>query len=515
MKKRSILNISSLAALLCFMLFVHVSCTDDFFEQSTGDRINPELHYQNMIDARVSLLGAISPLQDILPKMILIDGLRSDMMDVTPNADAHMRRMNIHEFTADNPYISPADLYKVIININEVLLNIDRVKRDRNYNLLTEWTVKGALVGMRAWTYFTLAKTYDKIAYIDDNMVSLPANLQQNFLTKNEIIDILIEQLQPYIVFDATVQFTEERIPNYINNKALLGELYLEKNDYVNAAKFIKMGLESYGNDSDMYKIDRAYREAAWRNLFLNAESHTAENIAVMPFASRQGQYNPLAYWMGYDLDYRVKPTQLLVDSFMTQKRAAGPRDLWRGYGITFGADTIISGQDTIKHNYILKYAMDSNDPFSTDIIFSRVADLHLKLAEALNRIGDTNSQNWALLLINNGFASLTTRPAAYSKWNTNQGIRGRVLLAPRVVPATLIGIARTEYIEDLILAERALELAFEGKRWDDLVRVANRRTDPATYLADKVAAKFQGTPDYDLVRTRLLDTNNWYLPVN
>lgn len=514
MKKRSIKNISSLLALLCFMLFVNISCTDDFFEESTGDRINPELHYQNLIDAEVSLMGAISPLQDILPKMILIDGLRSDMMDVTHNADAHMRNINMHVSTPDNPYTDPADLYKVIININEVLLNIDKVKRDRNYDALVEWSVKGALTGMRAWTYYTLAKTYDKVAFIDGNMAALPNSLEQQFMTRMEIIDMLIDELQPYIVFNDTVQYVEYRVGNYINNKALLGELYLEKNDYVNAAKFLKMGLESFGNEASMYKVDRAYRESAWRTLFLNSESHSSENIAVIPFASREGQYNPLAYWMGYDLDYRIKPTQLLVDSFSTQKRAAGPGDLWRGYGVTFGTESIISGQDTLKRNHILKYAVDENDPFSTDIIFSRVADLHLKLAEALNRIGDANSQSWALLLLNNGFASLSSRPAIYARWNTNQGIRGRVQLTPRVVPAALTGMDKTLYIENLIMDERAMELAFEGKRWDDLVRIANRRNDPA-YLADKVAAKFQGTAEYDIIRNKLMDTNAWYLPVN
>jgi hypothetical protein len=60
---------------------------------------------------------------------------------------------------------------------------------------------------------------------------------------------------------------------------------------------------------------------------------------------------------------------------------------------------------------------------------------------------------------------------------------------------------------------ERALELAYEGKRWFDLVRIANRRNDPA-YLADKVAAKFAGTSNYDAIRSKLMNPASWYLPV-
>jgi hypothetical protein len=66
--------------------------------------------------------------------------------------------------------------------------------------------------------------------------------------------------------------------------------------------------------------------------------------------------------------------------------------------------------------------------------------------------------------------------------------------------------------IEDLIIAERAMELAFEGKRFSDLVRIAERRNDPA-YLADRVAAKFEGTEMYDVIRNKLMNPENWYLP--
>ena len=68
--------------------------------------------------------------------------------------------------------------------------------------------------------------------------------------------------------------------------------------------------------------------------------------------------------------------------------------------------------------------------------------------------------------------------------------------------------------IEDLIMQERQLELAFEGKRWFDLMRVARRRNDNA-YLANKVAAKFDDPVKAEEVRQRLLNEENWYLPFN
>ncbi len=63
--------------------------------------------------------------------------------------------------------------------------------------------------------------------------------------------------------------------------------------------------------------------------------------------------------------------------------------------------------------------------------------------------------------------------------------------------------------VEDLIIDECALEMAFEGNRFFDLMRVARRRG--ADYLASRVA-KRNGTEDAAM-RAFLQNEKNWYLP--
>ena len=69
--------------------------------------------------------------------------------------------------------------------------------------------------------------------------------------------------------------------------------------------------------------------------------------------------------------------------------------------------------------------------------------------------------------------------------------------------------------VEDMIITEMALEGAFEGNRYYDLMRVALRRGD-AAYLADPVSRRnSQRTEEPDAaLRAKLMDEKNWYLPL-
>jgi tetratricopeptide (TPR) repeat protein len=508
MKNNSRNKISRYVAFIV-LIFITLSCSDGFFEQQAGNRIDPEKHFQSTIDLSNSYNGLFVPLQQAVPNLIMSDGLRSDLMDVTSNADANLRDINEHNNSVNNPYLNAADFYKVIINVNEILKNLYRVQKiDPNYD---EYNVKystGAFIGIRSWCYLTLARMYGEVAIIDDNMTSLPANAQK-FLSKNDLIDTLINQITPYVHTDLDLE--EIYFPRSINTKALLGELYLEKNDYANAAIYLKLAIESYGNAPTTYKVDKTYSKDAWKNIFISSDDKVKSNIdpeiiSVVPFSSTEGQYNPLTTWMYYNDKYLVKPTQLLIDAYQSQIQAKGGllSDVNRGIGYTI--DTVAGGEA-----YISKYSLDEGLMYSTDIIILRAADIHLMLAEALNRMGN---HSMALLLLNNGINSLNPKPEGYTLWRSNIGIRGRVLLSPVAVPVEITDEAAiTETIEDLIMEERVLELAYEGKRWFDLMRVAKRRGNP-DYLASKVAAKFSDPSKAQQIREKLQNEANWYLPI-
>jgi len=68
------------------------------------------------------------------------------------------------------------------------------------------------------------------------------------------------------------------------------------------------------------------------------------------------------------------------------------------------------------------------------------------------------------------------------------------------------------QQVEKMLIDEDALELAFEGTRYYDLMRIALKNNDPSI-LADRVASR-SGIIDAAL-KARLEDTNNWYMKWN
>ena len=170
---------------------------------------------------------------------------------------------------------------------------------------------------------------------------------------------------------------------------------------------------------------------------------------------------------------------------------------------------------------------------YQQNITVYRSALLYLRYAEALNRLNKPNAA-FAVLkyglnssnLYNTKIVPLAERGnpvpeymnLADMRFQNNVGIRMRGLgnmdkdttfyRIPR--QATMLDSVRV--VEDLIQQELALETAFEGNRFHDLMRITLRRMkegDDASYLADKVSAKY---PNPAVMRSLLMNPDNWYI---
>jgi hypothetical protein len=372
-----------------------------------------------------------------------------------------------------------------------------------------------------------------------------------------------------------TLNITLDAIPTnnfFINKKCLLGDLYLWKGNYTKSATYYRQVMETATvgaageNYYTQYKIGWggnfnhyvSYTRAGdastlnyadgWRLIFDRPYDvgYTREWIWALPYDSKFQPENPLIkLFSPVGGNYLVKPSQEIIDNWNNQQQRpvqiAGMAN-----GIPYDARGLLSvstigGQPVVmKYLYgYLNYATNLPvNPLAKNgkWFLYRQTHLHLRFAEATNRdgyyrlaAGFLNSGIGGAFPPPSGVTDLTnyqntlSYPTPYnfdarngnipyfrSDWYRHIGIRNRALVTDYPVPAA----DSLMQIENGLINEGALENAFEGTRWPDLLRIALRRNDPA-FLADKIYAKLlkDGVPGAAEVKTKLMTKKNWYLP--
>ncbi|MEX0980999.1 MAG: RagB/SusD family nutrient uptake outer membrane protein [Bacteroidales bacterium] len=233
------------------------------------------------------------------------------------------------------------------------------------------------------------------------------------------------------------------------------------------------------------------------------------------------------------------------------------PGDFFRGYGVSYAylRQGEIIPKETIEEMLYLKSRGDDNSAFTlvesadtvvwkysfhknvfdqdANFIMYRAAGVHLWLAECYVYYVFEKNGGSAQPFTSNA-VNIVNSGANYSAAADRQqlGVRGRVgfggvndgikvgnmnyirdpFTNEVVDHINLTGnfTGLQELLEDEIIEEKARELAFEGERFYELMRVAKRRGE-ASYLADRVAEKYP-THRRDEIYNLLLDENNWYI---
>lgn len=574
--KTKIANKRIVSVVSAMVLLLSLGSCQDFLDVQPEDKLAGEQVYRNVYDADAAVVGIYGKFMKLAEKHVILNEMRADLMTTTANSNPYLVQLSQHKVASDNPYISPKDFFEVIQNCNDALYNFDIMLSKKKFTQ-SQYDQRYADIGcIRSWVYLQLGIQYGSVPYITDPIQNLDdvKNLSKYpRIPLKELINKLVdftEGLAYKDIYDSqsslliTVDGYDLR-KFFINKECLMGDLQLWKGNYLAAASHYKNVMESTptsgGNSLDYYRVrfsdvinhqDLAvgylrYSEQdvttlvdnnteGWRSIFGRDRDvlWNSEWIWSMPFDSDFAPSNPfIAIFSKTGGDYLAKPSQYAIKLWDDNTQANGvPYDA-RGSKFTYK----MVGNDEVIKKYLYKYEA-ANDPFKREgeWFLYRAAKLHLRYAEAANR---DNQQKIAYALLNIGInAAYSPNPLPEDRtnvqqtfeafpydfdarngdfpnfrapWHRNIGVRGRAYLNP-------VGEIGDDMIstENNIINEAALELAYEGNRWEDLVRIALRRNDPS-FLADKIYEKLnlEGNTEAENIRTKLLNPDNWYLPFN
>jgi hypothetical protein len=473
--------------LFTISLLISLQSCEKFFEPGSDTYLDQEESFNDFLSSRSAVNGLYALMQDVMDAYIVNGELKGDMLTTTGMASKELQEIYNMEFSLQNPYLDILPFYTIISNANDVIIHLEKeVEKGTSYEeeLLN---MHAEAVILRSWVYFYLLRNYTNVPYLTDDYTATAAEgtieewLETHSSQKLSLDDIIAdtEEVIANLIPD---YYTESEFFNIASSNAFLGEMYLWKNDYNSAIDALLVSAHSAGDYRFILDLD--LEKSKWPNIFKGDESAADEIMTKIIFSKGEKQQNDLLNLFSQIgiTGQQLSPINESIEALSGSLRFGG----------------------TFKNaNEIGKYTRSLDNPFTSDmpVILYRAADVHLMLAEAYNRSGNPEL---ALDLLNNGSDSLFT---PFSK-----GVRGRVSLPPLKIEGASMQDSIID-LENKILSERSMELAFEGKRWYDLVRIAQRRNDTG-FMLEMMEKKYSDTELQNL-EGFFQDQNNWYIPLD
>jgi starch-binding outer membrane protein, SusD/RagB family len=533
---------------LLFPVVLFSAC-DTLLDVDSDRHIFEDEHGMNSAnDTLYAMNGVFSQLQKLADSYVVLGELRGDLMDVNENSSRFLKEVNNFDFSTENPYSSNIrDYYAIINNCNYIIHNIDTSVVTGGVKVMQK--TYAAAKAVRAWTYLQTFLNFGKVKYYEKPILSLDdaQKTYPEYTDINQLAPLLIEDIKPWKSVEKP-QFGS--FQSYSSNlgffsiRFLLGDLYLWKGDYEMAANEYR----------DLMYFDRITINSSLRSaLVVTNDAFTGGAIVnwTLWFNNTYGSemitnlYATNQHNLTFTIDSLARekyliPSEKAVSNWFTQR-----------YTHSATLDTIVDLRwyGSINQGYIInddmkiepsgKYSINKFSELNSDeyvtkqVPVYRAALLYLRYAEAVNRLG---KPKLAMAVLKNGLKASTINSNILvppserdsigsvlknymnfsdERFVGNIGIRtrgcGSVNLDTTyyVIPKNMMDKdSIMNYVEDLIVNELALETAFEGNRFHDLMRVAMRRGE--AYLADKVAEKH--TTNKEAIRSKLMNRSNWFL---
>lgn len=452
------------------------SCSN-FLELLPNSGLVREEFWKSKADVEAVLMGAYQKMASLNGSLFTYGEARGDMVEAHIEWQGDEWRLMQSNITADNSLCNWASFYAAINYCNDVIKNAPEVQKIDN--TFTDFQLQSYLAEahfVRSLSYFYLVRIFKDVPLVLD-----PSETDNSdfYLPKTDGDEILVEMLKylnEYRVYasdEYTTTEDEKGRATKASYDALIADICLWRFDYAGSVEAC-----------DRIMANPKYvllSGTVWFELFYPGNS--LEGIFEIQFSDLYNQKNS-TYGMTNQNAHQYLPSQTAIQLFALKYAVERTR----------GEDKSIAALKGLDNYIIWKYVGSSPDGISVRFstvqnscnwIVYRLADIYLMKAEALSQLGRFTE---AADLLNK--------------------IRGRANMNRLTIANS------ADAYEDAIMDERALELAFEGKRWFDLLRMG-RRNDfkRKSKLIDLIVANVPSTQKR-ILSARLTNPLGWYLPI-
>lgn len=527
--------------LACLAGLAITSC-NDFLDILPLNEIVLENYWTEKADVENAVNGCYDALvsSECITRMAIWGELRSDNIVPgmsTPETESQMLKGNL---LPSNPYTNWTCFYQVINRCNTVMYYAPMVQsKDPNYTLSELKANVAEVTAIRNLCYLYLIRTFKEVPYvtvpsIDDNQV-----YQVKASTFDEILTSTIADLE-LVKDDAVNKYADEtsNTGRITRNGiySILAEMYLWKQDYDNCIKYcdlvISSKLKTYEIEKTKAKSKlKLYGKYPLINELVNGNfsgnayteifgtGHSFESIFELDFTENQSTSN--SFIPSYYGSSSNSVGYLGAAEFLFKDVAAGSNELFKRtdcrylesmedvggvYAIDKYARLSTSFNNTTSGSNVPPVTASRRSTNYANWIIYRLTDIMLMKAEAeVEKVGDVDANATTPEFKTRYRTAFNLVSAVYNRANNITVGRSDTLVYSTFATSR-------KNMEELVLKERQREFVFEGKRWFDLVRMAQRDGNN-TRLINYAVKKY--SENQSAIRKKMNSQNSLYFPYN
>jgi hypothetical protein len=408
------INIITGVSIYALLLLSLTSC-QDILNTDPKEVVESANNFQNVYDADNAIWGLYGKVSNLAENVVVLNELRADMMDVTPNSTVDQVSLNNHTETENNSYCDIKPFYEVILNANDILSNFDKMLANKKISKEDYDPRYSDVMAVRSWTYLQLGIHFKDVVYVTNPLLSIDALNDSANLPKKSI-----DELIPQLVSDM------ERVPTletntlssyygktildnnksfylnlqFINKHILLGDLYLWNNQYVESATQYKAYMDAAdatsnktnytnkvstwvwaGTNEPRFQIcyqrykdqDVSSYRNMWKEMFIRSSTDIGssgsvgvqdEMIWMFSYSGSANSVSPFVKLFANNGDgkYQIKPSAYAIDSLWETQVQQSNGFVFDGRGRESSFD-YVNGQPVV-----LKYLYDYYNSSTIDV---------------------------------------------------------------------------------------------------------------------------------------------------